>query len=67
MFGIAEKLYIFGIHVFEVLFHSLKSCLECPSIYHFVETLAIPLPPGLVLSLIIMESLTGRTFLGGRT
>jgi hypothetical protein len=45
-------------HVFRVHSHSLKGCPEGHSIYCFAETLDTPSPPGLLLSLIIMESLT---------
>jgi hypothetical protein len=41
-------------HVFRVLSHSLEGYLEGLSIYHFAETLATPLPPGLVSSLMII-------------
>ena len=46
---------------------ALKGYPEGPSIYHFAETLATPLPFTLMMSWIIMESLmlTGRTFLTG--
>jgi hypothetical protein len=50
-------LYIFKTYVFTVLSQSLKECPNIPSIYHFAETLSTPSPPGLLLSLIIMEAL----------
>jgi hypothetical protein len=62
-------LIYFLTHVLRVLSHSLKGFSESPSIYHFAETLATPLPPGLLQALIIVESLTltGRIFLEGGT
>lgn len=59
------EIIYFQTHVFKALFHSLKGCPEGHSVYHFAET-ATPLPPGCMLSLIFMDSLTltGRSFLG---
>jgi hypothetical protein len=37
----------FPTHVFRVISHSPKGCPEGPSVYHFVNMLTAPLPPGL--------------------
>jgi hypothetical protein len=54
---------------FLVLSHSFEGCPEGFSTYHLAEILAIPLLLGLMLPLIIMESLTltGRAFPEGGT
>jgi hypothetical protein len=69
IFYIVEKLYIFEL-MFLVFFPTvLRAVLKITASYHFAETLNTPLPSGLVLSLIIIESLnlTEMTFLKGRT
>lgn len=66
IFWIFEILHIFQLRT---LSHSLKGYPEDHSVLPFAETLAMPLPPGLLLSLIIMESLIfpERTFPQGGT
>jgi hypothetical protein len=69
IFCIVEKLYIFLTYTFRVLSHSLKSCLEGHSSYHFCWGTHTPSGPRLALFLIITESLTlgGKVFPEERT
>jgi hypothetical protein len=48
---------------------AIRDVLKVTGFYHFAETLGTSLPPGLLPSLIIMESLTlaVNTFFRGRT
>jgi hypothetical protein len=66
MFHIVGKLHVFKLTVSAFFPTALRMVLKVTVFYHFDET-DTPLPPRLLLSLIIMETLTlvERVFLKG--
>jgi hypothetical protein len=64
MFCIVEKLYILELMFSEFFPTDLRAVLKVTTFYHSAETLGASLSPGLILFLIIMESLilAERTF-----
>ena len=58
IFCIVEKLYVLELMFSEFFPTALRIVLKVPVFPIFAETLATPLPPGLLLSLVIIESLT---------